>query len=56
MPASEHGLLGAEVVEEAARARREAGGPLDLGHRRGVVTALAEQPHGLVEQAVTSRS
>ena len=27
----EHGLLGAEVVEEAAGPRRQAAGPLDLG-------------------------
>jgi hypothetical protein len=55
-PGDEHGLLRAEVVEEAARTRGQAGRPLDLRHRRGVVAAVAEQTHGLVEQALAGRS
>ena len=53
---NQHCFLVAEVVEEPARTGSQAGGALDLRHRRGVVAAIAEQPHRLVEQAVASRS
>ena len=51
-----HRLLASEVVKEAARARREPGRALDLGDGRGVVPALAEEAHGLVEQALPGRT
>jgi hypothetical protein len=54
-PGDEHRLLGLEVMEEASGAGSQAGRPLDLRHRRRVVAPLAEQPHGLVEQALTGR-
>jgi hypothetical protein len=44
------------VVEQAARARGEAGGALDLRDGGRVVAAVAEQPHGFVEEAVAGRS
>jgi hypothetical protein len=52
----EHLFLGAEVVEQAARAGREPRRAFDLRHRRGAITPLAEQPHGLVEQPLPRRT